>query len=451
MHTFSDSNRGISPILATLLLIVIVVAASIAAYSWVQSSTASQLNTASGFIIIENVRFYDTNHLELTIRNTGTSDVKIDTIYIDNLGQSIDQKIQTKQSKTVTLLYSWSTGTKYKIKVVSTTGLYAEGLYSTPSTSGSAKVWYDPSWSKRKTVTIDNTLNPNNLTNYQVILNVQYDSDMKADFSDLRITDSDQLTLIPYWIQSYVTSDSAKVWVNVPFISASSTKTICIYYGNIGATSVSDGYSTFPVLFNDFEGDSLPEGWQVDGDTFGTMSIEDSLLKLTGEAGSSGIWKQRGVKTSSPVWENDQALMYRVDSINYYPENNRHLWYLGGEATNYYVEFYSYEDKINVRDYNIIDYYSPTNWVGTEVVWLAKESGNSGNAYYYLNGELVDVIDGTGLHATHQFPALSVYFKARQGAMTIPNIDYVYVDWVAIRKFEYPEPTHGGWGEEESF
>jgi flagellin-like protein len=140
LHGLSDSNRGISPILATLLLIVIVVAASIAAYAWVQSSTVSQLNTAGGFIIIENVRFYDTNHIEVAIRNTGTSDAKIDTIYIDNLGQSFDQKIQTKEYETVTLLYSWSTGTRYRIKVVSTSGLYAEGLYSTPSTSDSAKV-----------------------------------------------------------------------------------------------------------------------------------------------------------------------------------------------------------------------------------------------------------------------------------------------------------------------
>jgi hypothetical protein len=204
-------------------------------------------------------------------------------------------------------------------------------------------------------------------------------------------------------------------------------------------------------LFTDFEGDSLPEGWQVDGNTFGSMSIENSLLKLTGDAGSSGSWKYRGVKTSSPVWGNDQALMYHIEATNYYPNNNRHLWYLGGEATNYYAEFYSYGDKINVRDYNIINYYSPANWAGGEVVWLAKQSGNSGNAFYYLNGALIDIIDGYGLHPTHQFPALTVYFKASQGAMTIPSVDYVYIDWVAIREFVYPEPVHGGWGEEASF
>jgi hypothetical protein len=300
-------------------------------------------------------------------------------------------------------------------------------------------------------VTIDNSLNPKNLTDYQVILNVQYDSDMNSDFSDLRFTESDAQTLIPYWIESYLASDSAKVWVKVPVISATSVETIYMYYGNSAAASASDGYSTFPALFTDFEGGSLPEGWEVDGDTFGMMSVESSLLKLTGEATSSGSWKQRGVKTSSAVWGNDQALMYRVDSINYYPDNNRHLWYLGGEAYNYYVEFYSYEDKINVRDYNVIGYYSPANWTAGEIVWLAKESGNGGNAYYYLNGTLVDVIDGVGLHPSHEFPALTVYFKASQGASAIPDVDYVYIDWVAIRKFVYPEPTLGEWGEEESF
>ncbi len=91
-RTFRFQSRGISPILATLLLIGIVVAASIAAYAWVQSSTASQLNTTGGFIIIDNVRFYDTNHIEVAIRNTGTSDVKIDKIYIDNLGNHLTKK-----------------------------------------------------------------------------------------------------------------------------------------------------------------------------------------------------------------------------------------------------------------------------------------------------------------------------------------------------------------------
>jgi hypothetical protein len=280
--------------------------------------------------------------------------------------------------------------------------------------------------------------------------NVYLNGKCQADFDDIRFTDDDGVTLLDYWIESSTNGDKATFWVKVKDDLSISNATIYVHYGNDGVSDLSDGSSTFPDLFSHFEGNSLPEGWEVDGDTFGTMVIEDSLLKLVGEAGSSGSWKQRGVMTTSPVWENERALMYRIDSVNYYPSNNRHLWYLGGEAYNYYVEFYSYEDKVNVRDYNVIDFYSPANWTGGEVVWLAKESGNDGNAYYYLNGTLVDIIDGVGLHPTHEFPSLTVYFKASQGASAIPDVDYVYIDWVAIRKFVYPEPTHGAWGSEVS-
>ena len=136
MSKLSRSNRAISPILATLLLIVIVVGASIVAYAWIQSSTQSQINTAGGFIIMENTRFYDTDQIDFTLRNTGTSDVTIDAIYVNDYRYSVAQQIQTGQSETLTLDYSWESGTKYKIKVATRTSLYAEGTYTTPSDLG---------------------------------------------------------------------------------------------------------------------------------------------------------------------------------------------------------------------------------------------------------------------------------------------------------------------------
>ena len=47
---------------------------------------------------------------------------------------------------------------------------------------------------KRKEETIDNTLNSDDLNDYQVRVNVQYYSDMNNDFSDLRLTESDGQT-----------------------------------------------------------------------------------------------------------------------------------------------------------------------------------------------------------------------------------------------------------------
>jgi len=136
MSTLSGSIRAISPILATLLLIVIVVGASIAAYAWIQSSTQSQLNIAGGFITIENTRFYDVDQINVTIRNIGTSGVTIDAVYINDYPYSVVQQIQTGQSETLTIDYSWEGGAKYKIKIATNTGLYAEGSYSTPGGLG---------------------------------------------------------------------------------------------------------------------------------------------------------------------------------------------------------------------------------------------------------------------------------------------------------------------------
>jgi flagellin-like protein len=294
-------KKAISPILATLLLIVIVVAAGIAAYAWIQSSTTTQMTQASGFIIIENVRFYDSNQVELTIRNAGIADIKIDTVYIDEVGNPVEQNIAAKESSTFVIDYSWEIGTRYTIKVASTAGLFAEGLYNTPS---QAHVWYDQSWMRRKAVTIDNTLNSNDLSNYQVQFNVQYDSDMNTDFSDLRFTDSDKQTSIPYWIESYTASDSATVWVKVPSISASSTKTIYMYYGNPSASSESNPDNTFEI-FVDFTSDGvISHGGGQDSDSTQWQIIDDTILRMWGNN-----WKAT-MKTLTVAGDGSQAICF---------------------------------------------------------------------------------------------------------------------------------------------
>jgi hypothetical protein len=99
--------------------------------------------------------------------------------------------------------------------------------------------WYNASWTKRKVVTIDNTGNSSTLTNYQVQVSVTYDSDMQADFDDIRFTDNDGTTLIDHWLETKTDSTSATFWVEVPSIPASSNKTIYMYYGNSGASTAS--------------------------------------------------------------------------------------------------------------------------------------------------------------------------------------------------------------------
>ncbi len=299
-------NKAISPILATLLLIIIVVAASIAAYAWIQSSTSTQLNQASGFIVMDNVRFYDSDKIELSIRNTGTGDLKIDTIYIDDVGQQLSQQVGAKQRCSIIMDYDWEIGTRYSIKVATTSGLYAEKTCKSPSSS---QVWVDQLWSKRKQVTVDNTLNPEDLTNYQVRVNVQYDSDMNSDFSDLRFTSNDEKTLLPYWIESYTASTSAVVWVNVPSVSASSTETIYMYYGNPSASSESNPNTTFE-LFVDFTADSIATHGGTSQDLQPTQVevIDDTTLHMWGNN-----WKAT-LKNLNVAGDGSQAICFDFKS-----------------------------------------------------------------------------------------------------------------------------------------
>jgi len=115
-------------------------------------------------------------------------------------------------------------------------------------------------------VTINNTGNSSTLTNYQVEVTVNTAAlitagKMESNCADIRFQDSDQSTNITnYWVEN-CNNSATHIWVKVPSIPASSSKTLYMYYGNSSDTSQSNGSSTFtqfgdPVLH--FHQVSLP-------------------------------------------------------------------------------------------------------------------------------------------------------------------------------------------------
>jgi hypothetical protein len=105
-------------------------------------------------------------------------------------------------------------------------------------------------WSYRRPVTINNTNNSNELTDYQVLVVVDTASliqqgKMQADCDDIRFTDSDGSTLLPYWLEGPINAANTKIWVKVPSIPASGVKVIYLYYGNPTAQSESSIADTF--------------------------------------------------------------------------------------------------------------------------------------------------------------------------------------------------------------
>ena len=136
MKKILKSKKGISPILATLLLIVIAVAAVIVTYAWVMTFTSSTTSQAGAVLSLDNMRFYtDTDdYIEITLRNSGTSDAKVETVYVGTtdsnlISQTNDsyipdtQIVSTGATLTITIEYDWDDGTRYYFNIATEEGI----------------------------------------------------------------------------------------------------------------------------------------------------------------------------------------------------------------------------------------------------------------------------------------------------------------------------------------
>lgn len=138
MNKMLKAKKGISPILATLLLIVIAVAAVIVTYAWVMTFTVTQTGQAGAIISEANTRFYNissTKYVGVTLMNSGTADAKITKVYIgtssanlEDITNSVSYTPTTKivaangGSINATWSYPWASGQRYYLKFITEAG-----------------------------------------------------------------------------------------------------------------------------------------------------------------------------------------------------------------------------------------------------------------------------------------------------------------------------------------
>ena len=136
MRSILKSKKGISPILATLLLIVIAVSAVIVTYAWVMTFTGSTTSQAGAILSLDNYRFYTNtdDYVEITLRNSGTSDAKVETVYAGTsesnlISQTVDsynpssQIVSEGETITITIQFDWDDGTRYYFNVATEEGI----------------------------------------------------------------------------------------------------------------------------------------------------------------------------------------------------------------------------------------------------------------------------------------------------------------------------------------
>jgi hypothetical protein len=167
----------------------------------------------------------------------------------------------------------------------------------------------EPKSTFRRYLAIDNAANTNTLSDYQVSFTLDTASliasnKMRSDCGDIRVYDTDGATALNYYIESGCNTSNTKVWVKVPSIPASSTKTINLVYGKLTNPSQSSGSNVF-AFFEDFESGNM-NNWTLSGNG-GVPSASTSVDKHNGgyswgtgpsTCGSSCF----GGYTASAVW-----------------------------------------------------------------------------------------------------------------------------------------------------
>jgi hypothetical protein len=309
-------------------------------------------------------------------------------------------------------------------------------------------------WKYRKTITINNTSNSNNLTDYQVLVTLDTQSlisagKMRSDGGDIRFADG--VTLLNYWIESGINTTSTKIWVKVPSIPASSSKTIYVYYGNSSATSQSNGATTFD-FFDDFNDEVYTDKWTANTLNGGTLTETEGTLKMTS---GSAAWNGAGVTSINTLPAGDYAIeaygmrqtgfkegepglflgftdkTYR-DTVYY------GLWYRKANgnileyATNGWRLFTEYDNQ------SVAGSRSLETWDGkwTRMTVIYKHAAKTTQTRFIYG--TTDITLGPTAAGTTQLTAL--YVQIHYGEYGQSGYS-AYVDWIAIRKYTSPEPT----------
>lgn len=147
--------------------------------------------------------------------------------------------------------------------------------------------WWSNSWSRKKKIDITELSNTN-LYNYTININIPFDSDGKTDFSDLRFVanESDSLTELSYWIESFNASGNANVYVKVSLLTANTNTSIYMYYGNAGVSNIGN-ISRVGIFGDDFTGtltdrfyNPLTHRWLAGGTTFNSTETAGTTQHL---------------------------------------------------------------------------------------------------------------------------------------------------------------------------
>ncbi len=128
LRKMKKNAKALSPVVASIILIAVTVAVSIAVAAWMGGMTTGFMQTEQ--LAITNVYFQGTDNatstIVLTVNNIGTTDVSITSATVNDLSRGITGSgaIAKNSVANVTLTSPWTSSSNYQMKLISTKGNY---------------------------------------------------------------------------------------------------------------------------------------------------------------------------------------------------------------------------------------------------------------------------------------------------------------------------------------
>ena len=133
MRNLLRNGRGITPVLSSLLLMVIAVAAMSIAITATYVITDNLHDTMGERFIVEDV-WFTTGKISIYLRNVGKVSIKIAALYVNHTSQSFTPpELEEDKHGWLNVTYSWNSDSVYHINIVTNRGTKVVDYYTSPS------------------------------------------------------------------------------------------------------------------------------------------------------------------------------------------------------------------------------------------------------------------------------------------------------------------------------
>jgi FlaG/FlaF family flagellin (archaellin) len=135
LKVFLRDKRAITPILSSLLLTVVAVAAMAVATSATFVITTNMKETMSERIVAEDVWFNPATHtIDVYLSNVGKVNIHVSNVYVNHTSQFYNSpfNLEIAGSGWLSIIFDWNSGNLYYVDIVTNRGTHIASTYRAP-------------------------------------------------------------------------------------------------------------------------------------------------------------------------------------------------------------------------------------------------------------------------------------------------------------------------------